>query len=198
MRQADADLLALEDRAPLVPALGDEGDRLAGQVVEHLEGVEVGVGADQMDLARLDELVELLLPGLALATDFGEPGGEDHREAGLLLDGLLEGRHGVAHEDDGDVDVVVDVEDRAGAGHAVDGVLVGVDGVHGGAEGLAPRPDLPVHRGVGALAAVRRADHRQGPWTEEHVERHRARLDRPAGDVETRQRRVLRHECQGS
>ena len=68
---------------PWWPALGDERDALAREVVaERLERVEVGVRPEQVGVADARRSrVEPLLQRLALGADLGEAGGEDHREA---------------------------------------------------------------------------------------------------------------------
>ena len=74
MRELDADLLALEDRAALVAALGDQRDGLAGEVLaEDLERVQVGVRPEHMDLAAGDDALHLVLELLPLDPDLGEP-----------------------------------------------------------------------------------------------------------------------------
>ncbi len=103
----DALILRLEDRATLVPALGDERDLGPGQVVaERLERVEVGVGSEQVRVAGGDQVLEALLQCLAIGADLVEPGGEDHREAWLLLEHGLEHLDGLADEDHGQVEIV--------------------------------------------------------------------------------------------
>ncbi len=57
MSQADADLLALEHRSPLMAGLRDQRDGWPGEVAaEGLERVQVGVRAEQPGLARGDEI----------------------------------------------------------------------------------------------------------------------------------------------
>jgi hypothetical protein len=193
VRKADAELLTLEDGPALMAALGDQRDRPTGQVgAELLEGVEVRVGTEQMQLAPGDELLHLPLELLALGADLGEAGGEHHRESGLLLDRLLERRQRVADEDHGEVDVGRHVEHRTVARDAVDLVAVGVDREHAGARGPGPCRDLLVHRGVGLPRGVGGADHRHGAGAEEHVEVERAGRHGPPGHVA----RGLRHACQ--
>ena len=65
--QGDAEVLCLEDRTALVPALGDERDLGRRQVVaERLERVEVGVRSEQVGVAGRDQVLEPLLQRLAL------------------------------------------------------------------------------------------------------------------------------------
>jgi hypothetical protein len=190
VREPDADVLALEDRPALVPALGDEGDGLAREVVaEGLEGVEVGVGPEHVDVAVGDERLHAGLQALAFGPDLGEAGGEHHRELRLLLDDLLEGGYGVADQDGGHVDVRGHVEDAAVALHAVDLVAVGVDEEHGRARLLGPAPDLGRHRRIGPAGVVRRADDGDRLRGEERVEVDRPRLHGAPGDVEAHGRR---------
>ena len=197
VREADADLLALEDGPSLVAALGDEGDGLAGQVVaEELEGVEVGVGPEKVDVALGDDLLHVRLQELAFGAHLGEAGGEDDGELDLLLDGLLESGHGVAHEDGGQVDVDGHVEDRGIAREAADLGSVGVHQMDVGAGGLGPAADLDGHRRIGPPGAVGRPHHGHRARVEEGVEVDVAELHRSPGDVELRPRRLLRHESQ--
>ena len=121
-----------------------------GRSAEGLEGVEVGVGAEQVGVARGDQRLEPLLQRLALGAHLGEPGGEDHRERGPLLEHGLEHLDRLADQDDGQVEVARDVEHRAVAGHAVDLVAVGVDRVAPAPGLLGPGPDLAPHGGVGS------------------------------------------------
>ena len=110
MRQLDPDLLALEHGAALVPALGDQRDGAAREVVaEHLERVQVRVRPEQVGVSGLDDPLHLRLDPLALRADLGESCREDDRE-------LRSGRHGVSQDgkrvsdEDGDeVELLVDV-----------------------------------------------------------------------------------------
>ena len=81
--EADAELLGLEDRAPLVARLADQRDLPAGQVgAERLERVEVGVRSEEVEIAGLDQRGE---PGLGrdpVGALLGEPGAEDDGERG--------------------------------------------------------------------------------------------------------------------
>ena len=91
VREADAELLALEDRPALVAALRHERDRGTGEVgAEVGEGVEVGVGAEQAGVAAAREPREPGLEHLAGGADLREPGREDDRELRLLVHRLLE------------------------------------------------------------------------------------------------------------
>ena len=113
VRHRDAELLALEDRAALVPALGDERDRRAGQIGAELgERVQVGVGPEQAGVARGDELGEAGLELLAFGSGLGEAGREDHGEPGAALDDLLERVDRPAGEDHGQVEVAGHLGDR--------------------------------------------------------------------------------------
>src|SRR5207237_668998 len=86
VREADADLLALEHRTALVARLRDERDRRSVEVFPELfEGVQVRVRTEQPDVARLNEAFEALFELLALGTGLGESRREDHRELRLAL-----------------------------------------------------------------------------------------------------------------
>jgi hypothetical protein len=138
--QPDAEVLGLEDRPALVPRLRDERDPPALDVVaEQLEGVEVGVGPEQVGARRLHQGRQRRLQRLAVGADLGEAGGEDHRVARRLGQHRLEALDGVAGEDHGEVDLVAGHGlDRPVARQAVDGIPVRVDVVDGGALGLGP------------------------------------------------------------
>jgi len=91
VRQTDPELLPLEDRAALVPALGDERDRRALEIVAEIgERVQVRVRAEEAGVAVAGELGEARFERLTGRADLGEAGGEDHRELRLLRHGLLE------------------------------------------------------------------------------------------------------------
>ena len=185
VRQLHPEVLRLEDRPSLVPGLGDEGDGRPGQVVaERLEGVEVRVRPEQVRGAAVDELLQAPLELGARRARLGEAGGEDDGEGGTLLEDGLVHADRVTDEDDRQVDVVVDVEDRVGARVAVDRVVLGMDRVEGGARRLAPRLDLAPHRRVGLAPGVRGTDDGDGLGVQEAVEVHVAQPDRPAGGVE--------------
>ena len=139
-----------------------------------------------MHVAVSDERLHAGLEALALGTHLGEAGGENDRELGLLLDDLLEGRHGVADEDGGQVDVGRHVEDGRIARQAADLLSIGIDEKDVGAGLLGPLPDLGGHRRVGAAGIVGRADDGDGLRGEERVEVDRPRLDGAARDVEPR------------
>lgn len=85
--EADAEFLEGEDGAALVAGLGDQGDRRAVQVVaEALEGVEVGVGAEQPQTVGAGHGGgQPLLRGGALRAGLGETGGEGDGELHLGL-----------------------------------------------------------------------------------------------------------------
>ena len=105
VREADPDLLALVDRSSLVPTLRDEGDRLAREVlVELLEGVEVGVGAEHPQVTAGDHLLELVLQLLTFSADLGKARREDHREPGARLDGVPDDGNRIADQDGHQVD----------------------------------------------------------------------------------------------
>ena len=185
VRHGDAQVLALEDGSSLVPALGDEGDGGPGQVVaEGLEGVEIGVGPQEVDVAAGDELGHLGLEALTLPAHLGESGGEDDGELGLLLDGPLQGPHRVPGQDDGQVDVAGNIGQARKAGQAVDLGPVGVDGMEGGTGCLGPGPHLAGHGRVGPPRSVGGADDGHRPGTEEHVQVDGAKGDGSPGDVE--------------
>ncbi len=113
MADGDAQVLGLEDGPALVARLGDQGDPLARQVVaERLERVEVGVGPEQAGVRAVDDVAQPRLLRLAVRAGLGEAGGEDDREPRLLVEDRLERLDGVAGEDHGEVDVVVDIVDR--------------------------------------------------------------------------------------
>jgi hypothetical protein len=167
----DAELLALEHGTALVPALGDERDRRAREVVaEVLERVQVRVRPQQAGVGAPHEVVEAGFERLALAADLREPGGEDHRERRLPLHDLLERVDRLAREDDGEVDVARDVEHRAVAARADDGVVLGVHGIEGGTVAIGPPLELVRHRRVGLARRLGSADDRHRPRMEEAIE----------------------------
>ena len=84
------------------------------------------------------EPFEALLELLALGAGLGEAGREDHRELGLALQHLLERVDGAAGEDDREVEVAGDVEDRLVTRVAEHGLVLGVHGVERGAVLRAP------------------------------------------------------------
>ncbi len=150
VRETDAELLALEDRATLVAGLGHERDRRTFEVVtEALERVEVRVRPEEAHIAALDQLGQARLELLAVLARLREAGGEDDRELGLAGEHLFEGVDGPAGEDDREVDVAGDVEDGRVDLVAEDRLVVRVDGVEGGAVRLRPGVELPGHGGVG-------------------------------------------------
>ncbi len=185
VRQGDALILRLEDRTTLVPALGDQRDLEAGQIVaERLERVQVGVGTEQVCVAGGDQVLEALLQSLAFGADLVETGGEDDGEPWLLLEHGLEHLDGLADEDDRQVEIAGNIGDRGVALHAVDLVLVRIHRIDRGARVLTPGTDLPPHGGVGSTACVGRADHGDALRVEEDVEIEIAQGGRAAGDVE--------------
>ena len=158
---------------------------LPGQVVpEDLEGVEVGVGPEDVEIAAGDDLLHLGLDLLALGAHFGEPGGEDDGELGLGGHGVTEDGERLADQDGHQVELLGDVGQGLGAGPAVDFAAVGVDVVDGGPPLLAPDGDLLGQRRVRAGVGVRRPDHGHPLGAEERIEVDLAQGDRPARDVE--------------
>ena len=91
-----------------------ERDRRAFEVVaEVLERVEVRVRAEQADVADLHEAGEAVLELLALGAGLGEAGREDHRELRPCARSTSSKvSTGAAGEDDREVEVAGDVEDR--------------------------------------------------------------------------------------
>ncbi len=91
---------------------------LPGQVVaEDLEGVEVGVGAEHVDVAAAgDDLLHLVLDLLALGAHLGEAGGEDDGELGLGRHGVTQDGQRVADQDGHQVERLGDVGQRLDAG----------------------------------------------------------------------------------
>ena len=171
VRELDADLLTLEHRPALVAALGDQRDRLAREVLaEDLEGVEVRVGPEHVELTALDDPLHLLLEPLALGPDLGEAGGEDDGELRLRRHRVAQDRQGLADQDRHQVELLLDVGQRLGAGTARHLRTVGVDEVHRGTALLGPRRDLLGQRRIGPGVGVRGPHDGHPPRAEEGVQ----------------------------
>ena len=141
VRELDADLLSLEHRAALVAALGDERDGLAREVLaEDLERVEVGVGPEDVELTAGDDPLHLR-PGAARpsAPTSAEAGREDDGELRLGGHRVAQDRQRLADEDGHQVQLLLDVGQRLGAGASRHLGAVGVDEVHRGTALLGPQ-----------------------------------------------------------
>ena len=157
---------------------------LAREVVaEDLEGVEVRVGPEHVELAARDDPLHLLLEPLALGPDLGEAGREDDGELRLRRHRVAQDRQRLADQDRHQVELLLDVGQRLGAGTAGDLGAVGVDEVHRGAALLGPRRDLLGQCGVGARVGVRGPHDRHPLRPEEGVQVDGAEGGGPAGDV---------------
>ena len=190
VREPDADLLALEHGPALVAGLGDERDRRPVEVgAELLERVEVGVRAEEADVATPDQAFEAALERGAVLAGLAEPGGEDHRELRRAGQDLLERVDRLAGEDDREVDLTGHVGE--GRVHLVpeDRLVLRVDRVEGCAVRPRPGVELAGHRGVRLRRLLRRADERDRPRVQEGVEVHVA-----AGRADGR-RRPGRRRC---
>ncbi len=168
MREANADLLALEHRPALVTGLRDQRDRRTFEIVaELLERVQVRVRAEQPHVATAHETLEPALTFLALGSRLGESRREDHRELRLAPQHLLECFLGATCEDDREIDVAGDVEDRWVTRVAKHRFALGVHRIERGAVLLRPLRELARHRRVGLRRLIRRADDGDGLRVEE-------------------------------
>ena len=185
--QRDAEILGLIDGPPLVPALRDQGDALARQVIaERLEGVQRGVRADQPGVGVGDDGLQLPLPRNALAAHLGEPRCEHEDERDLLVDAGLQRLLRGADQHDRDVDVFRDVEDGSVTALAVDRVAVRVHRIDDRAVRalllpVAHQPEVQRRR---AARRVGRTDHRDRPGVEEPVEVELAQREGATRDVD--------------
>ena len=190
VRELDADLLALEDRASLMSALGDEGDGLAGEVVaEDLERVQIGVGSEHMDVAAGDDSFHLVLQALTLDADLGEPRREHDGKFGLGGNGVAQDRQRLSDQDRHQVELLVNVGQRFGAGPSRHGGAVRVDEVDGRAAFFGPDGHLLGERGVEPSVRVGGPHHCDPLRAEERVEVDGAKGDRSARDVHSVPRR---------
>ncbi len=186
-RDPQPELLGLEHRPPLVPALGDEGDRPAGVARgEGLERVQVRVGPEQVGGGRRHQSRQLLLTPGTGSSGLGETGREDHREPGLLRQHVPVGLDGVADQDDREVELAGHLRDRRQARPAVDHVPVGVDEVDRRPVLVGPGQEPLGHGGVGPPRTVRGPDDRHRPGREE-----RRQVELPEGGRASRH--VHRH-----
>ena len=182
--ELDADLLPLEHRAALVAALGDQRDRLSREVLaEDLEGVEIGVRPEDVELTALDDPLHLLLEPLPLGSHLGEPGREDDGELRLRRHRVAQDRQRLADQDRHQVQLLLDVGQGLGAGTARHLRTVGVDEVHRGTPLLGPQRDLLGQRRVGPCVGVRGPHDGHPLRAEERVQVDGAEGGRAAGDV---------------
>ena len=132
--EGHAELGPLHEGTALVPALGHEADaptpslRWLGQ---DLEGVGVGVGAEDPDPVAAGHLAHLALGRGAGFAHLAEAGGEDEDVGHAVLAALLHRlRHELGpHVDDGQGDLGGDVGDVLVDGDVADGAALGVDQV---------------------------------------------------------------------
>ncbi len=185
MGEADAQFLEGEDGAALVPGLGDQGDGRSFEVgAELLEGVEVGVRAEQPQPGPTDGRGQPFLRGGARRAGLREPGGEDDREFDLGLGQFLEHRKGVGDQQHREIDRLGQVGDGRSAGDAEDGGAARVHRMEPGADPLGPGEQLPGDTGVGAALGVRGADHGDRLGPEEAVQIGYVGVQRTSADVE--------------
>ena len=183
--EPDAEFMEGEHRAALVAGLGDQGDGRAGQVVaELLEGVQVGVRAEEPEPRPLHGGRQPVLCLGARRPRLREPGGEGHRELRLRRAQFLDHRHGVRDQQDGDVDRFGQFGDGAEAGEAEDGRPGRMHRVEPGADPLGPGHQLPGDAGVGPPLQVRRAHHGDRLGAEEAVQVGYVGVQWAAADVE--------------
>ena len=187
VRQLDPDLLALEHRAALVPALGDQRHGGTGEVVaEHLERVEVRVRSEQVGVSGFDDPLHLRLDPLALRASLGEPCREDDGELRPGRNRVPEDGKRVSDEDGDEIELLVDVGQRLHRRAPRHDGAVRVHVVHGGAARFGPGGDLPGQGRVRAGAGVGRTDDRHSLRIEERIEVDVAQRGGTAGDVERR------------
>ncbi len=170
----------------LVAALGDEGDRLARELVaEDLERVEVGVGPEDVQVPAGDDPLHLVLQPLALGPHLGEPGGEDDGELRAGRHGVTQDRQRLSDEDGHQVQLLLDVRQRLGAGPPRHLGPVRVDEVDRGAALLGPGGDLLGQCRVRPCVGVGGSHDGHPPGAEERVQVDGAERGRPAGDVQS-------------
>jgi hypothetical protein len=162
----------------------DGPSRSARNSSKFLERVEVGVGPEQVHDARAHETLEPALELLAFRSGLREAGREDHRELRLALEHLFERVDSATGQDDREVEVAGDVENRLVHLMAEHRLVLGVHRVEGGAVLARPRVELARHGGVGLGGLLRRADHRDRLGVQEGVEVDGAQPERTPRDVE--------------
>lgn len=164
--------------------LGDQGDGRAVEVVaELLEGVQVGVGAEEAQAGASDGGAELVLGGGARVAGLGEAGGEGDGELHLGLGQFLDDGERVGDEEDGEVHLFGQVGHGGVAGQPEDGGAGGVHGVDPGADAFRPGDELAGDAGVRSALGVGGADDGHGLGPEEPVEVGHVGVQRPAADV---------------
>ena len=136
-------------------ALGDEGDGLAGQVLaEDLEGVEVGVGPEDVEVTAGDDLLHLVLEPFTLRSHLGESGREHDRELGPGGHRVAQDGQRFADEDGDEVQLLLYVGEGLGAGASRHDGAVRIDEVHRRTRSSAHTVIFWSARGVGLRALV--------------------------------------------
>ncbi len=169
--EGDAEFGPLDERSALVPALGHEADAAAasrGRFGEDLEGVGVGVGAEDPDPVAARHLAHFALERGAGLAYLAEAGREDedvgHAVLATLLDHL--GHELGAHVDHGQRDLGRDVGDVLVDGDVADGTPLGVHEV----PAVTPPFAVGGPQAFGLGVAVHRTDERHRLGMEELLE----------------------------